>query len=94
VNRLWQVVTGIAATAMGVMALLLKASLKRTKRAEQEAAKQARLAAAKREQLKARVRAELASTKAAEEGDRHVEQVREEARAGRRDHFVGGMFDD
>lgn len=93
-NKLLQLLAGLGALASAALAILLQTTARRARKAELNAQRQAELAKANREQLKARVRAELASTKAAEEGDRHVEQVRAEARTGRRDHFTTGLHDD
>lgn len=93
-SKIWQllaVVMGFAALVLGV---LLKSAQWQRDAASERAAKQKRRADTSEERIKQRQAADEASANAKTEGDKHVEDVRNEARNGKRDHFESGWVRD
>lgn len=93
-SKIWQ----LLAAAMGFFALVLGALLKGAQwqrdAAVERAEKQKRRADTSEERIEQRQAADDASASAKEEGDKHVESVRNEARSGKRDHFESSWVRD
>lgn len=92
-SKFWRLIAG----GMGILVTVLFGVLQMTQRqrdkAKDRAVQQQRRADSAEASIDQRQRAEEASEAAKEEGDARVDQVRHEARAGRRDHFSVGMRD-
>ena len=93
-GKLWQ----FAAAALGGLVILLSGLLALTARqkakAQGKAQRQERRADSAQTSIKQREAAHDASAKAKEAGDATVEEARDRARRGTRDHFSSGMRDD
>jgi Flp pilus assembly protein TadB len=93
-SKIWQML----AAALGFIALVLGALLKGAQwqrdAANDRAEKQRRRADTSEERIEQRQAADKASANAKAEGDEHVENVRNEARSGKRDHFESGWVRD
>jgi len=92
ISRLWQIVAGALGLTAAVLGFLLQNAQRQRDNASQRADRQARRADTAEQRIAQRQAADVASAEAKEEGERHVEQVRTEARSGRRDHFADGWM--
>ncbi|HAR08374.1 hypothetical protein [uncultured Cobetia sp.] len=93
-SRLWQIAAGILGLAAAVLAFMLQGAQRQRDSARERAERQARRADTAEQRIAQREAADVASAKAKKEGEHRVEQVRDEARSGRRDHFANGWVRD
>lgn len=93
-SRLWQIVAGALGVMAAVLGFLLQNAQRQRDSARDKADREARRADTAEQRIEQRQAADQASAQAKEEGDVIVEEVRSQARAGRRDHFSRGMRDD
>lgn len=93
-SRVWQIIAAALGLTVAVLTLVLQGTQRQRDNANQRADRQARRADTAEQRIKQRQAADTASAEAREEGERHVEQVRTEARSGRRDHFADGWMRD
>jgi len=84
----------ILAGLVAVLLVWLNATQRRADKAEEKAQKQERRADTAEARIDQRHKADEVSQTAKETGDARVEESRDKARTGSRDHFSSGMRDD
>ena len=85
-----KILGGLAA----VLLVWLKVAQRQRDKAAEKAEKQERRADTAEQRIDQRQQADSASKAAKEKGDARVEEARDKARTGSRDHFSSGMRDD
>lgn len=84
----------ILAGLSAVLLVWLNVTQRQRDKAQDKADKQQRRADTADQRIEQRQQADSASKAAKEQGDEAVEQARDKARTGDRDHFSSGMRDD
>ena len=96
-SKLWQFLAAIVGGVAMVFAALWWIAASQRDKAREKAARKSREAVARKQAQKQSRKARKASQTAKESGDAAVQQTREQADSGRRDHFesgFGGMRND